>query len=325
MLVTDIQNRINSGENLFHYTIFDVNHISPHKNGIIYKVKFTIDDKQQLVEFVESSGKRFLKINFADGSFKHLSVIGYVCGLTADNRDAVCGITNIFAKNYNGNENSGGVYKLVNPKNKRTYIGSAKEFKSRWAEHERKLLADRHENSFLQNDFNKCNTAFEFYILEVVDDEHRLIAEQKYLDQYYDYQEQCYNIRQSVTNQGKTFSHTPEETRAKKSANSKGKPRPAHVLEALRQACIGRKISDETRAKQREAKLGKKLTPEHRLKALKTLKPRHKGFRLSNETRKKISKSKIGKVQSEETKKKISEANKKRWSDRKKMLEQAAN
>ena len=103
--------------------------------------------------------------------------------------------------NYQGHSLKSGVYKLTNTTNGRVYIGSAKRFKERGRSHERELIAGKHGNQYLQNDFNKCGTdSFILEVLEVVEGtkEERVAREQFYIDQSYDNQNQCYNIRKDA-------------------------------------------------------------------------------------------------------------------------------
>lgn len=100
--------------------------------------------------------------------------------------------------NYANSANKGGVYKITNTTNGRVYIGSAAEFKNRWRGHANSLIASKHQNQFLQNDFNKCGSeAFVFEVIEVIEGnkEARLVKEQKHLDEFYDNQKQCYNLQ----------------------------------------------------------------------------------------------------------------------------------
>jgi len=103
--------------------------------------------------------------------------------------------------------NEGGVYKLTNTTNGRFYIGSTYRFKKRFPQHLDSLLKQRHANTFLQNDFNKCKPEdFIIEILEVVQDsKQRLLREQFYLNLWYDKQTRCYNLRPDVcdTRKGK--------------------------------------------------------------------------------------------------------------------------
>ena len=70
---------------------------------------------------------------------------------------------------YNGHSKSAGIYKLTNKSNGRVYIGSSVRFEKRWKAHEWSLLSNRHDNKFLQADFNKCGTdVFIFEIIEII-------------------------------------------------------------------------------------------------------------------------------------------------------------
>lgn len=60
-----------------------------------------------------------------------------------------------------------GVYKLTCVASRKFYVGSAKNFKRRWAEHRRLLAAGRHVNPKLQAAWEKYGAdAFEFSVLE---------------------------------------------------------------------------------------------------------------------------------------------------------------
>lgn len=104
--------------------------------------------------------------------------------------------------------NMGGVYKITNISNGRIYIGSTSRFRTRAQSHSNNLVANRHLNKFLQNDFNKCgNDAFIFEVVEVVEGtkKDRLDKEQIYIDRFYDGQKNCYNlVREAKDNRGGT-------------------------------------------------------------------------------------------------------------------------
>ena len=126
---------------------------------------------------------------------------------------------------YNGHSTKSGVYVITNQWKLRYYVGSAKEFKSRYKRHLASLRKGTHHNKFLQNDFNRCGeAAFVFEVLEVVPGEQseRLAAEQRYLDSLHDSQEDCYNFdKKSEGSSRSCFSKTPEETRKLISENGK--------------------------------------------------------------------------------------------------------
>ena len=145
---------------------------------------------------------------------------------------------------YNGNETAHGVYRILNEKTGKFYIGSTgAPFRKRWINHAWKLKAGRHNNLHLQNAFNKYGTenfVFEILELSLDDDTGWLAVEQKYLDAYVA-TEHCYNIEKKAKSlPGVVFSHTPEETRAKISASNKGrisKMRGVPRTDAVKQKC----------------------------------------------------------------------------------------
>ena len=100
---------------------------------------------------------------------------------------------------YEGNSKKPGIYKIVNTANGRIYIGSTKSFIQRIRQHLKSLKDGTHHNKFLQRDYEKCGEdAFEFHIIEVLentDQAARLLIEQKYVDQFFDQQTNCYNLR----------------------------------------------------------------------------------------------------------------------------------
>lgn len=111
-------------------------------------------------------------------------------------------------------KNKSGVYRIYNFKNGRSYYGSAKEFNTRFDQHFYYLSKLKHSNKFLKRDFIKTGAEyFVFEILEITSIEERKTMEQMYLDEYWDKQKMCYNIRKKVVFEEKSCnSYTPEET-----------------------------------------------------------------------------------------------------------------
>ena len=95
------------------------------------------------------------------------------------------------------NEKISGVYCILNKKNNKIYIGSSKDVFGRKTQHYSELRGGYHENTYLQNSWNKYGEdSFEFIVLEEVKDgdEARYSREQYYIDRYYDEGKNCYNI-----------------------------------------------------------------------------------------------------------------------------------
>ena len=87
-----------------------------------------------------------------------------------------------------------GVYGIINMTNGHIYVGSSINIHRRKLRHFRYLKNGEHENSHLQNAYNKYGEdAFVFVVLEHTDPNSRLLVEQRYLDIYHGY-EKCYNI-----------------------------------------------------------------------------------------------------------------------------------
>lgn len=124
---------------------------------------------------------------------------------------------------YNEHSLKSGIYKIINTHTNRTYIGQAKEFKARWNGHRRSLLIGKHQNKFLQHDFNKSlaqlghDDFLEFHVLEVMvgsTKEERNKREEEVIALHFDKQDLCYNFKQRVDGKERTkFSNNPGETR----------------------------------------------------------------------------------------------------------------
>lgn len=76
-----------------------------------------------------------------------------------------------------------GIYKIVNTKNNRKYIGSTINTKNRFNRHKIDLNKNRHHSRFMQRDWNKDSSGFRFIELEFIDDPSLLTErEQYYID-----------------------------------------------------------------------------------------------------------------------------------------------
>jgi len=197
--------------------------------------------------------------------------------------------------NYNGFSEFGGLYIIWNSHTWRTYVGSCKRFRTRWKDgHVGSLLRNKHQNRFLQADFNKCkeilgNDDFlEFHVLEVMPEstrEARLEAEEKWLKLAFDKGNQCYNLCNRAISREGHVSNTLEETSKLCSLASKRRwatktqeerqenvlrlktSRTPEIYQKVSAALLGRHYhTEETKAKMRLAKLGKCLTEEHKAK-----------------------------------------------------------
>lgn len=76
-----------------------------------------------------------------------------------------------------------GIYCIINIKNSKKYIGSSKNIRQRLWSHRAELRHNKHENSHLQNAWNKYGEHnFDYYILEKCEESLLLEKEQFYID-----------------------------------------------------------------------------------------------------------------------------------------------
>jgi len=118
-----------------------------------------------------------------------------------------------------------GIYCIKNKVNGKFYIGSAADIRHRWYEHAYKLRKNKHNNSHLQNSWNKYGESnFEFLIIEKYTKDDLLQREQYYIDKLQPFKKNGYNICETAEG-GDNFTHNPrkEEIRQVLSDLSSGK------------------------------------------------------------------------------------------------------
>ncbi len=179
-----------------------------------------------------------------------------------------------------------GIYRIQNLVSGRSYYGSAVDIDRRMYDHRKSLNGNYHRNRFLQRAWNKYGEdAFEFSVLEVVENKEDLIArEQVYLDDAFSPGKiRPYNI-------------------CSVAGSLLGTKRSAEFCARLSVLKKGQKVSPETRAKMSLIMKGKVRTPEHQAK----LNMARMGFKQTDESRAKISASKKGTIHSDEWRAKVS-------------------
>ena len=94
-----------------------------------------------------------------------------------------------------------GIYYIKNIQNNKIYIGSSIDIEHRISDHFRALKANKHDNIYLQNSYNKYGkNNFCYGIIEIVEDKDNLLdREQYYINIHYDGGVQCYNMNPSAT------------------------------------------------------------------------------------------------------------------------------
>lgn len=206
-----------------------------------------------------------------------------------------------------------GIYAIVHKETGRAYIGSAVRFSHRWGVHKHELRNNKHGSAYLQNTWNKYGEdAFEFCILEHVEDKARLIErEQVYLSVL-----GHFNICPVA---GSRFGSSASlATREKISKALMGRKLSKESIEKRSAKRRGQKRSTESTARSAAARRGKPLSQEHKDKlsaALKGKSPWNKGkpaynrgVPMSAEQRAKMSIGSLGRRHTDASKEKMANA-----------------
>lgn len=188
-----------------------------------------------------------------------------------------------------------GVYKITNNINGKVYIGQSINIQNRWKDHVNTLNRKDSSCTLLQRAWNKYKQEnFSFEILELCSEDELDNVESKYIE-FYDTINNGYNIESG----GNKNKHLSEETKQK-----------------IREAHLGMKASEETRKKMSESRMGDKnpmYGQTHSDVARKKISDAAKGRSgyPRTEYQKECARlANLGKEVSEETRRKISEANK---------------
>lgn len=103
-------------------------------------------------------------------------------------------------------EAKSGIYKITNIKNNKVYVGESMDIQRRWKEHINELEENRHQNYFLQQDFNEYGiNNFKFEILQkysadsIITTKTRLLMlEYKYILKFKKINQSLYNIENTL-------------------------------------------------------------------------------------------------------------------------------
>lgn len=178
-----------------------------------------------------------------------------------------------------------GIYKIINVINNKFYVGSAVDLKRRKTRHFSELRTGKHNNSKLQNSWNKHGEqSFVFVIVEELSPEADLLASENVWLKEHVGKEYCYNIGVTATAPSLGMSgelsptwgykHT-DETKAIIAAASKGRVQSAETIKKKTAYLIGKPKSAEARAKISATLMGEgnywygKKRPEHGAKVSK--------------------------------------------------------
>lgn len=196
-----------------------------------------------------------------------------------------------------------GIYRIFNSTTSKCYVGSSKNIWKRCLDsdgHLARLKENRHHSAKLQASWNKHGSeVFRFEILEVCSEEQLFLKEAFWMAKL-DSVDTGYNVRKVCLLDGKiTHSHS-EETKAKMSAKATGRTLSQEVRDKISKSKSSKPLS---KAKPRVKIFGRVHSEESR----KLMSEATKGRKHSQETKDKLSRMNLGKHHTEETKKKISE------------------
>jgi len=202
-----------------------------------------------------------------------------------------------------------GIYQIRNIGNEKIYIGSAVDLSSRFSAHLHMLRKGKHYNVHLQRSFKKYGeSSFFFEPLLSCDRKDLIFFEQLVIDAFvgrYGWHI-LYNL--SPTAGSSLGRKCSEETKAKISAKNKGKnigrKHTTEELKRMSESQKGRKFFKEHKRSISRGSIGKKMPPFTERHKMRISKSL-KGHEVSKETRHKISKANKGRKHTEEAKKKI--------------------
>ena len=150
-----------------------------------------------------------------------------------------------------------GIYKIINIKNNKFYVGSAVNFSRRKTRHFSELRTNKHNNKHLQAAWNKYGeSSFIFAIVEEINDKETLLAAENVWLKEHVGKDYCYNLGTDATAPmlGKSGTLSPtwgrSRTQVERDAqNWKGRKHKDESKQKISNSLQGHLVSTETRLK----------------------------------------------------------------------------
>lgn len=184
------------------------------------------------------------------------------------------------------------IYSITNIVNEKKYIGSAKVFEKRKADHLNRLKNCKHHSIKLQNSYNKHGKDnFKFEILEEVDDINKLIEREQY---WIDKLNPEYNMTLIAGLNSHLGMKRSQETKDKISKALTGRKLSEEHKQSVRNTLTGKKLSEEHKNKikkghQESVKFKESLKNPLRTEKIKETRLKNGGYLVTNEMKQKIS------------------------------------
>ncbi len=219
-------------------------------------------------------------------------------------------------------ENARGIYKIENTLNGKCYVGSTTvAFKKRWSTHGKTLAEGRHHSWKLQQDYVEYGEpVFIYVVLEVVDDETKLVEREQFWIDKLNCVESGYNVaplamnsrgvkwkldsRQKLAAIRKASPISPEQ-HALMAEGRRNSPKWRAAMAKVHQGNIGRRQTAEAKAAIGAASQIQWLAPERKANHSAKM----TGYKHTDEARKRISEGRAGITFSAEHKRNLSIAN----------------